>query len=69
MKSELRKVDLTDELIREAVKLELEPVDVIIPSEAWQRVEAELAQPRGTSAKRTFLLEHPCSGSSRVPCS
>ncbi len=52
MKSDMRKVDLTDDLIREAVKLELDSVDVPLPSEAWQRIEVELAQPRVTSAKR-----------------
>lgn len=54
MKSDVRKVNLTDELIREAVKLELDSVDVPLPSEAWKRIEAELAQPRVTSAKRSF---------------
>lgn len=54
MKSETRKVHLTDDLIREAVKLELDSVDVSFPSEAWKRIEAELAQSRVTSAKRPF---------------
>lgn len=54
MKSDVRKVNLTDELIREAVKLEIDSVDVPLPSEAWKRIEAELAQPRVTSAKRPF---------------
>ncbi len=55
MKSDLGKAYLTDDLIREAVKLELDSVDVPLPSEAWKRIEAELAQPRVTSAKRPFL--------------
>lgn len=54
MKSDMRKVDLTDDLIKEAVRLEIDSVDVPLPSEAWQRIEAELAQPRVTSAKRPF---------------
>lgn len=54
MKSDMRKVDLTDDLIRKAVKLELDSVDVPLPSEAWQRIEAELVQSRVTSTKRPF---------------
>ncbi len=54
MKSDMRKTDLTDDLIRKAVKLEIDSVDVPIPLEAWQRIEADLAPPRVTSAKRTF---------------
>ncbi len=54
MKSDMKKVNLTDELIREAIKLELESVDAPFSSEAWQRIEAELTQTRGASAKRTY---------------
>jgi hypothetical protein len=54
MKSNVRKIDLTDDLIREACKIEIDSVDVPIPLDAWQRIEADLAPPRVTSVKRSF---------------
>jgi hypothetical protein len=54
MNSDQRTVNLTDELIREALKLELESCDIAIPAEAWQRIEDDLNQARVTSRRRPF---------------
>jgi hypothetical protein len=51
----IEKMKLTDDLIREALQLEIDSIDISSAAEAWPGVEAKLADPRlQAPAKRWF---------------
>jgi len=52
--AEKRKLKLTDDLIREALQMEFESVDMPPADRVWRRIESQLAEPGTSGREKTF---------------
>ncbi|MFO8192200.1 MAG: hypothetical protein R6U08_05460 [Bacillota bacterium] len=53
--AERRKLKLTEDLIREALKVEFESIEIPPADRIWRRIESQLAKPGTSGRERTFF--------------